>query len=78
MATGQSRENPNITRQIEREKQQRIGKIIFYKNDKRINLDAHREEILMYLKQGVSQRAIAKILGCSPSTLNAWIKRQKP
>ena len=40
-------------------------------------LDPHREEIVGYLRKGVSKRSVAKIVGCSPSTLYDWIKRHK-
>jgi len=42
---------------------------------KSVKLDEHREEILKYLKIGVSKRSIAKIVECSPSTLYSWLKR---
>jgi len=44
---------------------------------KRVKLDANREQILDYLKKGVSKRSIARIIECSPTTLHAWIKRNK-
>jgi DNA invertase Pin-like site-specific DNA recombinase len=44
---------------------------------KTVKLDKHREEILTYLKKGVSKRSIAKILDCSPSTLYSWIHRHQ-
>ena len=40
-------------------------------------LDPRKEEIVDYLKKGVSKRSVAKIVGCSPSTLYGWIKRHK-
>jgi DNA invertase Pin-like site-specific DNA recombinase len=40
-------------------------------------LDPRKEEIVDYLKKGVSKRAVAKIVECSPSTLYGWIKRHK-
>jgi len=42
---------------------------------KSVKLDEHREDILKYLKIGVSKRSIAKIVECSPSTLYSWLKR---
>jgi DNA invertase Pin-like site-specific DNA recombinase len=44
---------------------------------KNLKLDAHRELILDYLKKDVSKASIARIVECSPSTLYAWIKRNK-
>jgi len=40
-------------------------------------LDGHRDEIVGYLEKGVSKRSVAKILGCSPTTLYAWIRRRR-
>ena len=42
-----------------------------------VKLDGYREEILEYLRKGVSKRSIARILECSPSTLYEWLKRRK-
>ena len=44
---------------------------------KSLKLDPHRDLIIDYLKKGVSKASIARILECSPSTLYAWIKRNK-
>jgi DNA invertase Pin-like site-specific DNA recombinase len=44
---------------------------------KSVKLDEHREDILKYLKLGVSKRSIAKIVECSPSTLYSWLKRNQ-
>jgi DNA invertase Pin-like site-specific DNA recombinase len=44
---------------------------------KKVKLDEHRETILSYLKKGVSKLSIAKIIECSPSTLYAWIDRNR-
>lgn len=41
-----------------------------------VKLDAHREEILRYLKKDISKRAIAKLLDCSKSTLYNWLERE--
>ena len=41
----------------------------------RVKLDAHREEIISYLRKGISKRSIAKLLNCSPSTLYSWLDR---
>lgn len=42
----------------------------------RLKLDPQRDAIETYLKQGVSKRSIARIIGCSPSTLYTWMKRR--
>jgi transposase len=34
-------------------------------------------DVLDYLKKGVSKLSVAKIIGCSPSTLYEWIYRNK-
>jgi DNA invertase Pin-like site-specific DNA recombinase len=44
---------------------------------KNLKLDSHRELILEYLQKKVSKTSIARILECSPSTLYAWIKRNR-
>jgi DNA invertase Pin-like site-specific DNA recombinase len=44
---------------------------------KKVKLDEHRETIVSYLKKGVSKLSIAKIIECSPSTLYAWIDRNR-
>jgi transposase len=44
---------------------------------KKVKLDEYRETIVSYLKKGVSKLSIAKIIECSPSTLYAWIDRNK-
>ena len=44
---------------------------------KNVRLDQHQDQILEYLKKGVSKTAIAKIIECSPSTLYDWIKRNQ-
>jgi DNA invertase Pin-like site-specific DNA recombinase len=44
---------------------------------KKVRLDEHRETIISYLKKGVSKLSIARIIKCSPSTLYAWIDRNK-
>ena len=44
---------------------------------KKVRLDEHRGTIISYLKKGVSKLSIAKIIECSPSTLYAWIDRNK-
>ncbi len=41
-----------------------------------VKLDNKADEIRDYLRKGVSKRAIAKIVDCSPSTLYDWIKRR--
>ena len=40
-------------------------------------LDEKREEIVDYLEKGVSKRSVARILGCSPTTLYSWLRRRK-
>ncbi len=42
----------------------------------KVKLDNKADEIRDYLRKGVSKRAIAKIVDCSPSTLYDWIKRR--
>lgn len=42
-----------------------------------LKLDENKEQIIDFLKKGVSKRSIAKIVECSPSTLYSWIKRRK-
>lgn len=44
---------------------------------KSVKLDKNREQILEYLRKGVSKRSIARIIECSPTTLYAWFKRNK-
>ena len=43
----------------------------------KLMLDDRREEIVDYLNKGVSKRSMAKILGCSPTTLYSWIRRRR-
>ena len=43
----------------------------------RMVLDDRRAEIVDYLNKGVSKRSVAKILGCSPTTLYSWIRRRR-
>lgn len=40
-------------------------------------LDAKRAQIESLINKGVSKRAIAKVIGCAPSTLHDFIKRIK-
>ena len=42
----------------------------------KLMLDDRRAEIVDYLNKGVSKRSVAKILGCSPTTLYSWIRRR--
>lgn len=42
-----------------------------------VKLDAHEKDIRRYLKLGISKRAIAKLVDCSPSTLYDWLDRNK-
>jgi DNA invertase Pin-like site-specific DNA recombinase len=41
-----------------------------------VKLDKQADEIRDYLRKGVSKRAIAKIVDCSPNTLYDWVKRR--
>ena len=43
----------------------------------KLMLDDRRAEIVDYLNKGVSKRSVAKILGCSPTTLYSWIRRRR-
>ena len=43
----------------------------------RVKLDRSQDQIGTYLQKGVSKRSIARILECSPSTLYAWLRRQR-
>ena len=43
----------------------------------KLMLDDRRAEIVDYLNKGVSKRSVAKILGCSPTTLYSWILRRR-
>jgi DNA invertase Pin-like site-specific DNA recombinase len=43
---------------------------------KSYKLDAHRTEIERYLKLGINQTAIAKLVGVSRPTLRAWLARE--
>jgi len=42
-----------------------------------LRLDNLKEDIMGYLKKGVSKRSVARIIECSPATLYAWLKRRK-
>jgi transposase-like protein len=42
-----------------------------------VRLDDHKGIVLDYLKKGVSKLSVAKIIGCSPSTLYDWLYRNK-
>lgn len=43
---------------------------------KKLKLDAHGAEIKKYLKKGISNRSIAKLIECSETTLYLWLKRR--
>jgi DNA invertase Pin-like site-specific DNA recombinase len=43
----------------------------------RVKLDSSKDQIVTYLQKGVSKRSIARILECSPSTLYAWLRRNR-
>jgi DNA invertase Pin-like site-specific DNA recombinase len=42
----------------------------------RVKLDGREAEIRGYLAKGISKRAIAKLIECSPSTLYDWLQRR--
>jgi transposase len=42
-----------------------------------VKLDAKTEEIRRYLALGLSKRAIAKLVRCSPTTLYGWLARRQ-
>jgi DNA invertase Pin-like site-specific DNA recombinase len=42
-----------------------------------VKLDSYKDQIVTYLQKGVSKRSITRILECSPSTLYAWLRRQR-
>ena len=42
-----------------------------------LKLDSHQEEIIDYLKKGISKRSIAKLVDCAPATLYKWLKRRR-
>ena len=41
-----------------------------------LKLDTEQDQIINYLKKGVSKRSIARIVECSPATLYAWLKQR--
>ena len=43
----------------------------------KLMLDDRRAEIVDYFSKGVSKRSVARILGCSPTTLYSWIRRRR-
>ena len=43
----------------------------------KVKLDAKATEIKGYMAKGISTRAIAKLVDCSPSTLYDWLERRK-
>lgn len=43
--------------------------------NKTLKLDAYRDEIMKYLKIGVSRGSIAKLLQCNSQTLYNYLKR---
>ncbi len=43
----------------------------------RLKLDEHTAKIQEFLDLGLSKTAIAKLLGCAPSTLYDWLARRK-
>ncbi|AIK96290.1 recombinase family protein [Candidatus Odyssella acanthamoebae] len=42
-----------------------------------LKLDQHYDEIVSYLRKGISKRSIAKLIECSPTSLYNWLKRRK-
>lgn len=42
----------------------------------KLKLDEYENEIRKYLAKGISKRAIAKLIECSPSTLYDWMHRR--
>lgn len=44
----------------------------------RLSLDPKADEIDRYLALGLNKRAIAKLCGCSPTTLYEWLRRRRP
>jgi DNA invertase Pin-like site-specific DNA recombinase len=45
---------------------------------KKLRLDAHAAAIDGYLKIHLNKRAIAKLVKCSPNTLNKWLAVRRP
>jgi DNA invertase Pin-like site-specific DNA recombinase len=41
----------------------------------KVKLDKHEQAIRHYLQLGINKRAIAKLVGCAPSTLYDWFDR---
>lgn len=41
----------------------------------KVKLDQHEQTIRHYLQLGINKRAIAKLVGCAPSTLYDWLER---
>ena len=48
---------------------------IFKESPAKTSLDEKRAEIERYKKQGINQRAIAKLVGVSRPTLRSWLFR---
>ena len=42
----------------------------------KVKLDQHEQTIRHYLQLGINKRAIAKLVGCAPSTLYDWLERR--
>lgn len=42
----------------------------------KLKLDEYESEIRSYLAKGISKRAIAKLIECSPTTLYDWLQRR--
>lgn len=44
--------------------------------NKKYKLDRHHEDILKYMKLGLSKTTIAKLVGCNVFTVTDWIKKR--
>jgi len=45
------------------------------RGNKSLKLDRHKEDILKYLRLGISKASIAKLVDCHPQTLYDWLDR---
>jgi DNA invertase Pin-like site-specific DNA recombinase len=46
--------------------------------NKKLRLDEHAKAIDNYLAHELNKRAIAKLVGCAPNTLNFWLSVRRP
>ena len=46
------------------------------RGNKSLKLDKYQEEIIKYMKLGISKASIAKLVDCHPQTLYDWLDRQ--